>query len=46
MKYVKGFLVIAVIGAFLFGVVSCQLSIWRECRATNSFFYCARVLSK
>lgn len=23
-----------------------ELSLWPECRATNSFFYCARVLGK
>lgn len=30
----------------LTGVVSCEVSLWRECRADHSFFYCMRVLGK
>jgi uncharacterized membrane protein YiaA len=29
---------------FFAGVVVYEVSLWNECRATNSFFYCIRVL--
>lgn len=32
--------------AFFGSIVACHVSIWRECRTTNSFLYCARVLGK
>jgi hypothetical protein len=32
--------------AVLVGIVSCEVSLWRECRADHSWFYCARVLNK
>lgn len=32
------------ISGVLFGVVSCQVSLWRECRSDHSWLYCMRVL--
>jgi hypothetical protein len=35
-------LVLALIG----GAIAWEVSIWNECRQTNSFFYCMRVLGR
>lgn len=43
MKYVMYLLLAFVI---LGGVIYLQANIWNECRQTNSFLYCLRVLSK
>ncbi len=38
---------VIVAGVGLFGLlVWFQYSLWSECRQTNSWFYCARVLNK
>lgn len=29
----------------LVGVVSCEVSVWRECRVDHSWYYCVRVLN-
>lgn len=37
--------VVATLALFIFaGFV--QVSVWNECRETNSFFYCMRLVSK
>lgn len=28
------------------GVVSCEVSVWQECRIDHSWYYCMRVLNK
>ncbi len=35
---------VLLIGLMLFGVVSCHVSLWRECRSDHSWMYCMRVL--
>ncbi len=40
------FLVILGIATFIGLVGWFQYSLWSECRQTNSFFYCLRVLNK
>jgi hypothetical protein len=42
----KLWLMFALVAAILFGIVSCEVSIWQECRADHSWFYCMRVLNK
>ncbi len=38
---------IIVLAALFFGLIGWwQYSLWAECRQTNSFFYCLRVLNK
>lgn len=41
MRFVTGALLVTVL---LTGVIACELSLWRECRADHSFLYCMRVL--
>lgn len=36
----------AVVIAFFAIGIYYEIEVWRECRATNSWFYCMRVLSK
>lgn len=36
---------IGVLLVFVIGIV-CEVQVWNECRETNSFMYCMRVLSK
>lgn len=42
-------LIIMLAGAAFLGVIGFgiwwEVSLWNECRATNSFFYCVRTLS-
>lgn len=38
-------IILVVIGLIGLGTWN-EISLWNECRATNSFFYCARVLGK
>jgi hypothetical protein len=46
MKKVGQYLILAaVVIAFTVGIYI-QFSVWMECRATNSFFYCMRALSR
>jgi hypothetical protein len=37
---------VTLVFAFVALAVGCEISMWQECRATNSWFYCMRVLSK
>jgi hypothetical protein len=32
--------------AAIAGTIYLEIGVWQECRATNSWFYCMRVLSK
>jgi hypothetical protein len=32
--------------AFVALAIGCEINVWQECRQTNSWFYCMRVLSK
>lgn len=38
------FVLLVVVGVV--GAIWVEISLWRECRQTNSFFYCLRVLNK
>jgi hypothetical protein len=40
-----GGIVIAVVAFFAIGIYY-EMAVWQECRQTNSWFYCMRVLSK
>lgn len=35
-----------VVVAFIVAAVCWEIDLWNECRTTNSFFYCMRVLGK
>lgn len=39
LKFVVGFAIIVLL-------ISCEVSIWNECRETNSFLYCLKVTRK
>ena len=32
--------------ALVVGAIAYEVMVWKECRQSNSFFYCLRVLSK
>jgi hypothetical protein len=41
---VTGYVIVAL--AIVTLLVSCEVQVWQECRQTNSWLYCMRVLSK
>jgi hypothetical protein len=44
---VLGFLILSgVLLGIVGGTFAYERALWKECRATNSFWYCSRVLSK
>lgn len=46
MSRVSGWLGIVAICLLVGGCVALQVSLWKECRASNSWMYCMHVLSK
>ncbi len=40
------YIAVAAVFAVLIGLIAYEHMIWNECRATNSWFYCFRVMSK
>lgn len=42
----KNFATVALITGFIILGVGCEVKLWGECRETNSFWYCMRVLGK
>ena len=47
MKHTFVAIVVGVLtSAIVSGVVYLEVSLWNECRETNSFLYCLRTLSK
>lgn len=42
----KSFLIVAGFFVAVVLLVAFQVSLWNECRETNSFFYCMHVLSR
>lgn len=38
--------IVALIIAAIVSMIYLEIGVWQECRATNSWFYCMRVLSK
>lgn len=46
MQSLKLFAIINLVAAVVAGLVYYEVSIWNECRQTNSFLYCVRVVSK
>jgi len=46
MKHIKKYLVLGVVVIVVLAIGYVNFSVWMECRATNSFFYCVQVLSK
>ena len=38
--------IVIVVLLILVGAVSCEWSIWSECRKTNSWIYCMRLMDK
>lgn len=43
---VKAFGVMALVVTVILSIIYLEIGVWQECRATNSWFYCMRVLSK
>ena len=37
-------LLAVIVGLCLFGMVMCEMSLWSECRADHSWFYCMRTV--
>ena len=46
MKRIKKMLIYAAIATVVVVVIYIELATWQECRITNSFFFCMRVLNK
>jgi predicted negative regulator of RcsB-dependent stress response len=47
IKNFFGQLIIAIVVLGLIALpVSCEYKVWKECRQTNSYYYCVRVLDK
>jgi hypothetical protein len=46
MRDLKTIGVAALVVAVLAGIIYLEVDVWQECRVTNSWFYCMRVLSK
>ncbi|QTZ83278.1 hypothetical protein phiGM223_12 [Pseudomonas phage phiGM22-3] len=46
MKQLSNWLVIVALCALVAGCVAWNVSLWNECRASNSWMYCMHVLSK
>lgn len=47
MKRWAGLILPVAVFAALIGLIAWwQLSLWEECRSTNSFWYCVRILSR
>jgi len=50
VQSLKNFLGQVIVAIFVIAIialpVSCEYKVWKECRATNSYFYCVRVLDK
>jgi uncharacterized membrane protein YukC len=46
MKNVKKYVALGVVVIVVLAIGYFNFSVWLECRATNSFFYCMQVLNK
>jgi hypothetical protein len=46
MKDLKTIGIAVLVIAAIAGAIYLEIGVWQECRATNSWFYCMRVLSK
>lgn len=46
MKNLSSYLIAAGVVAVIAGAIYLEVGVWQECRATNSWFYCMRVLGK
>lgn len=46
MKNLSSWLTIIALCLLVGGCVACNVSLWNECRASNSWMYCMHVLSK
>lgn len=46
MKNLVPYLIIAGVVAVIAGIIYLEVGVWQECRATNSWLYCVRVLGK
>lgn len=44
--FIDYYLPLALVAIFLGLITWWNISLWEECRATNSFWYCVRVLSR
>jgi uncharacterized membrane protein YiaA len=46
MKALKLFAIFALVAVIVTGCTWYEISVWNECRQTNSFLYCMRVLGR